>query len=298
MVLYKYRTNSERTEDIFLSNKLWFAKPETLNDPLECSIQDIAAKQIDRCVEEEKKAQISGLVFLYLGSKNLHIKGGRQGVENVMKKIGATDDVQKQYKLYSEYFKSIHGVYPSDPMKKYLNIPEILKKVGILSLSETCENELMWGHYADGGNGIAIGFDVPEKASITKKSICVKVNYSDEPIVLKNSVNTTLVFSINAQGRPYSSQTPSFDDPFMITAMSTKNTTWAYEKEWRCIEKTPGLKDICVPITEVVFGYKCSPETRKKYVDLAKKNREIPISFYEIILNGRNLEKRPYTIPE
>ena len=46
MLLYKYRTDSERTEEIFKKKEVWFAKPETLNDPLECSIQDIAEKSI------------------------------------------------------------------------------------------------------------------------------------------------------------------------------------------------------------------------------------------------------------
>lgn len=49
MLLYKYRTDSERTEEIIKKNEVWFAKPETLNDPLECSIQEIADKNIIEC---------------------------------------------------------------------------------------------------------------------------------------------------------------------------------------------------------------------------------------------------------
>ena len=42
MILYKYRTDSERTEQIITKRQLWFAAPDSLNDPLECSIQEIA----------------------------------------------------------------------------------------------------------------------------------------------------------------------------------------------------------------------------------------------------------------
>ena len=66
MVLYKYRTDTKGTEDIFRNNNVWFARPETLNDPLECSIQEIAEKNIMECCEQEKKEQLEGFVLAYV----------------------------------------------------------------------------------------------------------------------------------------------------------------------------------------------------------------------------------------
>lgn len=40
MLLYKYRTNCDRTCQIITQKKVWFAKPNTLNDPLECWLPD------------------------------------------------------------------------------------------------------------------------------------------------------------------------------------------------------------------------------------------------------------------
>lgn len=74
--------------------------------------------------------------------------------------------------------------------------------------------------------------------------------------------------------------------------MSTKNSTWEYEKEWRCVEQVSGLKTIVSPISEVVFGIKCPKNVRKKYINLAKKYCDNSICFYEIVLEGKAFKKK------
>ena len=54
----------------------------------------------------------------------------------------------------------------------------------------------MWGHYADGGKGIAIGFDIQENSSLTNNSLCLKVNYTNEAVILKNRIKPTLAMAI------------------------------------------------------------------------------------------------------
>lgn len=298
MILYKYRTDSERTEEIIRTKKVWFAKPESLNDPFECSIQEVATRSLELCIEQEKKEQLEGFVFSYLISPDNKLMWGlpKQNVKKVLDKIAKAQDFQVKYGIYAEFIKSRTGNYPSSPELKYLTIPSIIQNVGIFSLSETCDNELMWGHYADGGNGIAIGFSVTETESITPNSICIRVNYTNDPVVLKDRLSGILAFTIDNNGNPSFFQAAAFDDPFLKSVMSTKNTSWAYEKEWRCIEQAHGLRSFTVPITEIVFGLKCSLATRKKYTDLVNNYCPTPVSFFEIVLNGRKLDKRPVQI--
>ena len=165
-------------------------------------------------------------------------------------------------------------------------ITDILKNVGIFSLSETCDNELMWGHYADGGKGIAIGFDMQADSSITPNSLCFKVNYTNEAIILKDRIKPTLAFTIDENGWQLFFQAAAFDDPFLKTVISTKNTVWSYEKEWRCVEQTQGLKTIISPIAEIVFRLKCPLKTRKKYIDLVNEHYGKSICFFEIVLRA------------
>ena len=102
-----------------------------------------------------------------------------------------------------------------------------------------------------------------------------------------------MAFTVDENGNQLFFQAAAFDDPFLKTVMSTKNTTWAYEKEWRCVEQMQGLKEIISPIAEIVFGLKCPLKTRKKYIDLANERYGESICFFEIVLRGRTLEKKP-----
>ena len=195
MLLYKYRTDSERTEEIIKKNEVWFAKPETLNDPLECSIQEIAEKSIIKCCEQEKKEQLEGFVLAYVMTDEHDLMWGlpKSEIKQVLSEIGNIKDFDGKYRVFADFIKSRTGNYPSNPASKYMYITDILRNVGVFSLSETYDNELMWGHYADGGKGIAIGFDIQDESSITPNSLCLKVNYTNEALILKDRIKPTLM---------------------------------------------------------------------------------------------------------
>lgn len=298
VLLYKYRTDSERTEEIIKKNAVWFAKPETLNDPLECSIQAIVKKSILECCEQEKREQLESFVLTYVMTNEHDLMWGlpKNKIKQVLLEIGNMEDFDGKYRIFADFIKSRTGNYPSNPASKYMYITDILSNIGVFSLSETCDNELMWGHYADGGRGITIGFGIQDESSITPNSLCLKVNYTNEALILKDRIKPTLAFTVDENGNQLFFQTAAFDDPFLKTVMSTKNVTWAYEKEWRCVEQMQGLKTIIAPITEVVFGLKCPLNIRKKYIVLANECCGESVRFFEMVLKGRILEKQPLIV--
>lgn len=57
LVLYKYRSDSEFTENIFTNKQVWLATPDTLNDPFECSY-NIPLDLMQERIEMACKAQI------------------------------------------------------------------------------------------------------------------------------------------------------------------------------------------------------------------------------------------------
>lgn len=293
MILYKYRTDSERTEQIITEGKLWFAKPDTLNDPLECSIQEIAKASIDEFCRIEKEEQLQGFIFTYAFAPDDRLMWGlpKSRIQRVLDEIRKAKKFRDKYKVYSEFIKWRTGNYPSSPRAKYAKVDEMLSNVGILSLSQKCQEELMWSHYADGGRGIAIGFAVSEGESLTATSACVPVNYSDEVVVMKDRLKTVLNFTYDDAGKQKFYQTPAFDDPFLLSVVTTKNTCWEYEQEWRCVEKTAGLKMADKSIAEIVFGPKCPQEIREKYIALVNEHCKEPVSFYEIVIVNRRYKK-------
>jgi hypothetical protein len=166
--------------------------------------------------------------------------------------------------------------------------------VGIFSLSETCENQLMWAHYADSSRGIAIGFEATKGSKLDSDEHCIKVNYSDELPVFKGEEGLNLATSFYADGKNI--QKIAFIDGTFRQAVSTKPTCWEYEKEWRYIEENSGSYDFPGKLTEIVFGLKCPQDIRDNYIKLANDNLKGPIDLSEIvtILDTKKLIKRKY----
>ena len=44
MILYKYRSDSQVTEDIYTKIKVWLSKPNERNNTFECLIESISSK--------------------------------------------------------------------------------------------------------------------------------------------------------------------------------------------------------------------------------------------------------------
>jgi len=90
------------------------------------------------------------------------------------------------------------------------------ENVGLLSLSEIPDNELMWAHYADSHTGFVLGFDEEHPFFNRRRTendefyFVRKVRYSDDPPVSLATID---------------------GDALLIT----KGTSWSYEKEWRML---------------------------------------------------------------
>lgn len=90
----------------------------------------------------------------------------------------------------------------------------------ILCFSETCTNPLLWGHYADRGRGICLGFHVNQ---------ALPVEYKCDRIQPGREIREQPVIGIG------------MDVAFV------KSWHWRHEKEWRMWERVDCL-DLC-PIT-------------------------------------------------
>lgn len=122
------------------------------------------------------------------------------------------------------------------------NFERRIRFSGIVSLTETSRNKLMWAHYATEHKGFVIGFDTSYIESSLKKHVenfnkrqflttaPIKVNY--------NSVRFDLI-----------NEAPSIDvsRDMLKLMLTTKSDDWIYEKEHRFIIPVE-LCDIIKPI--------------------------------------------------
>lgn len=94
--------------------------------------------------------------------------------------------------------------------------------LGIASLSETWDNELMWAHYAAGFRGICVAYPTARLLSgLNEHHALSRVAYSERPHYLGLSIMRNR-------------------DERARAVLSAKSLKWAYEREWRLFSPQPG----------------------------------------------------------
>ena len=282
--LYKYRGNSEFTDKIFLEQNIWLSNAEGLNDPFECSIQEIAKEYIEKQVKEMMEAHIMGFVQASKMSPE-------PSKSAVLKKVRKAITLAQKHKIVQDAYLKYAGTRITNPIDTFKNFDKQLQKAGIFSLTEDPLNELMWAHYGENSKGIAIGFSVAENSLLADKDKCLKVEYSDElPKFDSNGFILETSFYSNGTNK----QKIAFNDSTFKKAISTKSKSWRYEKEWRYVEAESGAYPLPSEITEINFGLRTDENIQNKYFSLVKNLPNFKeIEFYKIqkIPDSNKLER-------
>ncbi len=99
----------------------------------------------------------------------------------------------------------------------------IYKRAGYICLSGTCDNILMWSHYAGGHRGVCIELNCIEDAfySDGEAGRVIKVDYDDERVSIGAYNNVDQI----------------------LKKMSRKAKCWSYEEEYRVFNPSSGPKE-------------------------------------------------------
>lgn len=231
-VLYKYRADKGNTERILRERSVWLSNAEQMNDPFECAIEPSAAAWAEMELEAHTKDVNDMLTFL------------RQFPDKTR-----VEDVCSTF----------HS--PAD----------MLKNVGIFSLSAIVTSPTMWAHYGEDGRGIAFGFFTQPATKLFSWEHVIRVEYHDEPIGISEGqfwAGSHLSFN---GGVAVARSTLSLEDPTVRRVLGTKSTSWSYEHEWRYVELAPGEYAWPGPLVQVVFGWACPEPTIDRYRRLAEE---------------------------
>ena len=173
----------------------------------------------------------------------------------------------------AEYFRWQHGLHWE-----------------MLCLSETFENPLMWGHYADKGNGICLGFKAIDDGGRGTRPF--RVDYQSDRV----------------ESDYKHSQLESMPEDFtcwLNQSFFIKSCGWGYEKEWRMlIHAVDLIFDECkkmnfVPfdgrltLSDILLGPNCEEDvTRIQVEELIKDYIPKPIiSKTKLSLSTFKIEK-------
>jgi hypothetical protein len=293
-ILFKYKDDSERTEDIIKTQKVWLSSPAQLNDPLECRIGEIPKDWEAKTIRELEQWQVLGVIVPPPSFKppkqllSLSEQETKQWLKR-LKKLPHSRKVKAVRALYAE-----HGMKLSRPENIFKDMRKRISSVGIFSLSESCNDELMWAHYGANHQGIAFGFSWSDDCKLANPRHLLPVTYAREKPTFKSGFKNEVQIMMPGSGVP-NIQRVSFEDDVFRATISTKTPAWEYEKEWRYVEESHGLFDLPGILSLVVFGMRMSRERKKHYKELISKSIQNDVDFFEIVesssLDGIDVRK-------
>lgn len=214
MTLFKY-IRPERI-DVIRNLEIRFTQPDALNDPFELQPHfdsliaeaDVLANLPESPVD--LRPMVKQAYELVSELKAIPLDFAMRAVEEFM----ATEDArQATAEGLRNFLKSMRdgAAVVRQAIHRAFN-----ESVGLLSLSEIADNELMWAHYAASHTGLVLSFDEQHAFFNRRRTendefyFVRKVRYSDDPPVSLATVD---------------------GDALLIT----KGTRWSYEREWRML---------------------------------------------------------------
>lgn len=284
--LYKYQAGREEQIISLLDSKVFFSERKALNDPLDCT------PSIKWCDRKEFESMYESLL---------------------LSKSTGLDSEAQDFLSNSRIIETLYDTY-ADPEHFGSFLAHQSNFIGLLSLSETPANELMWSHYAMGHRGYCVGFEleyndelmfVPSDSFKECEARLLRVDYSRQPIGFDYSFYALAGMYLNSfRVRKGRLLTPNdvvealsfrrfsgfFFEHFSSIFFSRKTPPWSYEKEYRMVSLPRGSSAIGLKklraresIKEVTFGCRSSSELQQR---IKKGLHGLGIEFYIATLDG------------
>lgn len=176
--LYKYQCINKDNLDGLRNHALWFSSPEKFNDPFDCNVS---------CFLGRNKRDFEDRLETFFERDS--------AIARLFGKSTARWRIKNQ--ILMDIFRLFY-----------------YRRTFICSLSETCDNVLMWSHYANKNAGMCLVFN-SHKAGLIRDNV-VPVQYYDR--YPSNLVDARRI-----------------DDLGMLTKqlLASKSSDWSYEREWR-----------------------------------------------------------------
>lgn len=131
--LYKFYNYNEQALSVLINKTVWFAKPESLNDPFDCKIF------FDNSINLQ---ELQNFLPRYMNFKGISEKQLEEEMQEIRGSRGQLDP--EFIKIWGTVLKAAD---------------EQLTNSGVFCLSQCNDNILMWAHYADNHKGFCIEFE-------------------------------------------------------------------------------------------------------------------------------------------
>lgn len=214
--LFKYRSVTDFSLDALERGQIWVSKPGAFNDPFDCSLDYNKVVSVDT-------------INAFLNNLSADPNVSAEEIKEVRDSLLDVDGKVKKGVAENKMLVDAFDTFQRE-----------VTEYGVLSLTENCENILMWSHYADNHKGFCLEFERGEDNDLGDYRKTKQVTYSRHcPIIDVNKV----VSNDNPKGE-------------FLKMLFTKSEEWRYEQEWRiCYSKGNSLMDYPGPLKAIIFGH-------------------------------------------
>lgn len=185
--LYKYQRINLNAIDGLRNHTLWFSSPGEFNDPFDCNVS---------CFIGRNRQDFEERLGAFFGG----------GLVRLLGKIPA--GWRKKNKILMDIFRYFYS-----------------SRTHICCLSETCDNVLMWSHYADQHAGMCPVFN-SHKAGLIRDNVVPVQYYKRYPSNLVDARKIDTLESLVKQ------------------LLAAKSSAWSYEQEWRAFVVNDSKADV------------------------------------------------------
>ena len=267
-ILYKFRS-MKKAKQILLDKKVWWSSPLDFNDPFDSQWNIMWPIYT---AEHEFRFRLAMREVL-LGGAALSPRANPEYVKAVnieRSRLLAMSPLEREASLEETASEILENGRRTDARMERERISDIKLRTRVWCLCEPRECTLMWSHYGDQHQGVAIGFDLA-RLEVGWNRPFERVVYSDALPRLINA-DAWLLHLVFGHDKP---DWTSERDWALF-----KNKAWSYEREWRVVSIEPkGTTTrgcaVALPehaIAEVVFGCRADSGLRKGIEWLAKEN--------------------------
>lgn len=242
--LYKYQRLTAYSLASLLNDTVWLSSPTAFNDPFDCAItlsRDKLKESLDHAITEIAR---------------------RNGIPK--EQIANHDKVINQDEQAYEWLRN--------------SLKNTMQRIGVLCLSATPNEILMWSHYADNHKGFCVEYDFSEDSHLRK--IAEPVRYSET------------IPALSLANLPKGAE-----KNFLDICIFTKAKQWEYEKEWRVIMHEGG-RSFQTPskTTSIIFGARMPLEEKVMLYRALRHKEGIEFKEAQLLEDRFAIQFSPFTI--
>lgn len=243
------------------SNQIWFPKPSSLNDPFDCQIKIKMDREfytnLDLYADAVGRSQDVNRI---IKNRKKSGKNDEQIINEIERRM-ATMSTGGIKKILERHKKAV----------KYSSA-----NLGVLSLSETPDNLLMWAYYAKYHQGYCLEFSRSEANPLTNANFLNNSLYT-QAVNYYNEYPTYKTLNIMDANK----------DDLAKKLLFHKSEEWKHEKEWRVLNHDGG-KSLPYPskLTAVILG-NCMTNKAKDAVKDAVSKAEAALGYKIVIKNAK-----------